>query len=104
MNWLYAGKSGAADEYLVNGKRIHGRSARAMRENKKTRRAGENTLDWLQRCVDPKATKVTGSSKHRYLYPLDKNMRRQVAKLAKPYPKRAVEGLKVSHDATGFEV
>ena len=32
---------------------------------------------------------VKGSSKHRYLMPLDEAMRAQIAPLAKPYPKRA---------------
>jgi hypothetical protein len=35
--------------------------------------------------------KIELPGKHRYLYPLDKRMRRQLTPLAKPYPKRAPE-------------
>jgi hypothetical protein len=31
---------------------------------------------------------INTGSKHKYLYPLDKAMRAQIAPLAKPYPKR----------------
>ena len=36
----------------------------------------------------PGVKKVKGTSKHRYLMPLDAAMREQIAPLAKPYPKR----------------
>lgn len=96
-NWIYCGKSGAADEYIVHGKRYHGRSLRAAR-NSHPRGPGPyaNVLDWARVVMkDPAAQKITGSSKHRYLMPLDKQMRRRVAKLAMPYPQprgRGVEG------------
>jgi hypothetical protein len=41
--------------------------------------------------------------KYRYLYPLDKQIRRKIVKLALPYP-NAVEGLEVSHDNSVVEV
>lgn len=44
----------------------------------------------------PTAQKREAPGKFRYLYPLNKKMQRELAKLSKPYP-NAVEGLKVSH-------
>jgi hypothetical protein len=73
-NWIYAGMTNAADEYIVNGKRMHGRSMRALYGS----HVGKQFIH-----------KVKGSSKHRYLMPLDEEIRKKVKSLAKPYPKRA---------------
>ena len=40
------------------------------------------------RKIDPNAKAVEVLGKHRYLMPLDENMRDKIASLAKPYPKR----------------
>lgn len=89
MNWLYAGMTEPADEYLVNGTRMHGR---ALRSTRSTHRYGaipaKNVLEWTRRVLDPDAKPIAGSRKHRYLYPLDSAMRDAVQHLAKPYPKR----------------
>jgi len=37
----------------------------------------------------PDVQVVKGSSKYRYLMPLDNDMRKQIEPLSKPYPKRA---------------
>ena len=84
-NWLYLGKSAASDEYIVNGKRWHGRAFRASKP-------AHLTTKQAAALMDPNYQIVKGSSKHRYLYPLDKAMRRQIEPLAKPYPKRADGG------------
>jgi hypothetical protein len=88
-NWLYAGTTTAADEYLVNGARMHGR---ALRSTRSTHKFGHlrsaNVLDWAKIVLDPNARRISGSVKHRYLYPLDPEMRAKIAPLAKPYPKR----------------
>ena len=51
---------------------------------------------WLRLNVDPEARSITMPPKHRYLYPLDRAMRRQLAKqkIALPYPR----GLSVDGD------
>jgi hypothetical protein len=41
----------------------------------------------------PDVKKVKGSSKHRYLMPLDKEMSAKIAPLAKPYPKRVKQAM-----------
>ena len=42
---------------------------------------------------------VKGSSKHRYLMPLDDEMRKRILPLAKPYPKRAKQAMASSPEA-----
>lgn len=80
MNWIYTGMTIASDEYIVNGKRWHGRAFRASKPDHLT------TKEYLEKIGNYKIVK--GSSKHRYIYPLDKAMRRQIAHLAQPYPKK----------------
>ena len=87
--WIYTGVSGSADEYIVRGRRMHGRSARSYRKSHP--RGGQSAasfLEWARANVDPNAKVVPGSSKHRYLMPLDRGMRRRIQRLALPNPPR----------------
>ena len=70
-NWIYDGKSSKAVKIFYKGKWSH---------KKTVDDAGINQLG-LKRKVVP--------GKHRYLMPLDKEMRKQILPLSKPYPKRA---------------
>ena len=77
--WTYTGMS-AADWKAVwaNGKEAHSRIAR------------EHVQFGIKKTVDiSDAVRVAVPGKHRYLYPLDAEMRARIAPLAKPYPKRA---------------
>ena len=77
MNWLYVGRSMGSAEFFHEGRWKHNReitsgafgSSRAVSDISKL----------------PKR-KTQG--KHKYLMPLDDEMRAQIAPLAKPYPKR----------------
>lgn len=71
--WLFSGMSAASDEYIYKGKRWQGRSFR-------------NSFKGMEKHPDVKIVK--GSSKHRYLMPLDDEMRQRIEPLRKPYPKR----------------
>jgi hypothetical protein len=86
---MYVGMTEPADEYIVKGIRMHGR---ALRSTRNTHRNGgvsaTNVLDWTRKVIDPRAKIIVGSAKHRYLLPLDAEMRARIAPLAKPYPKR----------------
>jgi len=89
-NWVYAGITEPHDEYLVCGKRMHGRALRQTRSNHKLANVpAKNIEDWARRVLDPNIKKFQGSSKHRYLYPLTPEMRAKIEPLRKPYPKRA---------------
>lgn len=68
-NWIYMGRTTPADEYILNGTRMHGRTYRS-----KGRPAA--------------AKKVKGSSKLRYVYAWDKQLKKQLQERSLPYPAR----------------
>jgi hypothetical protein len=70
-NWVYVGKTKAQSAVVVDGRITHKRSAYSLYGTYK----GLEKSDVLW--------------KHKYLYPLDNAMRRQIEPLRKPYPKRA---------------
>lgn len=74
-NWVYDGLTLSADEYIYNGKRWHGRAFR---------KSHGSHLNY----IDKGLKVVKGAQKHRYLMPLDKEMKDCIMKLSKPYPKR----------------
>lgn len=84
-NWVYVGKTNSADEYLYKGKRWHGRAFR---------KSFGSHLNYMNKGLEI----LQGSQKHRYLMPLDDNMRKQVQQLAKPYPKRMKQAMVDSID------
>jgi hypothetical protein len=87
--WIYAGITDAADEYIVNGVRMHGRALRSTRSTHKRKNLlAANVEEWARIVIDPKIKRVEGSRKHRYLMPLDDEMRAKILPLAQPYPKR----------------
>lgn len=75
-NWVYTGESNSVVEYFIDGRWMHTRNA-------------------YHHPKRPTAQKRESPGKFRYVYPLDRPMRRKVSVLALPYP-NAVEGLKVS--------
>lgn len=86
-NWIYLGRTEPAQEYIVNGERMHGRSLRALRNSSGRDHTGfKNVVEWARRYIDPNARMQFGSSKHRYAYPLDRQMRRRLQRRAMPYP------------------
>lgn len=97
MNWIYTGKSTEAKEYFYQGKWYH------QRMIGKTGFGGDTVLSKLsdEEKKNLIVRKIDG--KYRYLYPLDKQIRRKIVKLALPYP-NAVEGLEVSYDNSVVEV
>ncbi len=88
MNWVYAGRGAESTQYFHKGRWTHSRQ---------TRSGGYGSPRELADYSHLPKRKVLG--KHKYLYPLDAEMRTQIAPLARPYPKRAPEALAV--DAVG---
>jgi len=78
-NWLYSGQSEKGNFFLVHGKLMHPRSVIS--------KGGENSIRGAKK-IDPNATVVVVPGKHRYLMPLDDDMRKKIEPLRKPYPKR----------------
>jgi len=83
-NWVYNGQGDAAKFYMIRGKLTHPRSIGA--------KGFVQNIHGAKR-IDPNATVVNVPGKHRYLMPLDAEMRAQIAPLAKPYPKRAKQAM-----------
>ena len=87
-NWIYAGKSAASGIYkmpngdLIDPRRFNGHGHNSPKE------------------IPREAVKIRTPGKHRYLYPLDDEMRKQIEPLRKPYPKRISGGSNLS-DAPG---
>lgn len=81
-NWLYAGQS-VTHGYRVNGKIEHPKTLHS-RYGK-----GGQSVPWLRSNVDENAERVVAAVKHRYLMPLDAEMRTQIESLRQPYPKKA---------------
>jgi hypothetical protein len=77
-NWLFCGTSEGATQYVLNGRVVHSMQVQTfIRAGKVKSRGGLAT--------------VKAGNKHKYLMPLDDEMRAKIAPLAKPYPKRAKE-------------
>ena len=75
-NWVYCGTSSGSFEWNLNGKRLNKRAYTGHN-------FGNKQLE-----VPARALKIRTPGKHRYLMPLDDEMRRQIEPLRKPYPKR----------------
>jgi hypothetical protein len=71
--WIYAGKTTPSDEYIYKGKRWQGRGFRSSHPGMEHH---------------PSVTIVKGSSKYRYLMPLDKELRERIEVLSIKYPKK----------------
>ena len=56
---------------VLNGKKVH----------------CPQTLEMVRRFFDPNATEFITEGKRKYLMPLDKKMKKQIAPLSQPYPK-----------------
>ncbi len=83
-NCVYNGEGQPATFYMIKGKLTHPRSigAKGLPQNIK----GARQLD-----RNAEAIEVPG--KHRYLMPMDKQMRKRVQSMSKPYPKREKQAM-----------
>ena len=90
-NWIYSGLTNNAPEYFYRGKRSTDRTVSQLCVNNRT-----NKTEMVRRGV---LVELTTSPKHRYLMPMDRDMRKAVSQLSKPYPKRT----KPSSEASGFQ-
>jgi hypothetical protein len=83
-NWMYTGRSSDSAFFKVEGRVIHPRTVGDMLKGK--RRPGESSVDALTRVLGKPVTAVRLPGKHRYVYPLDRRMRRRVEMASQPYP------------------
>lgn len=90
-NWFYVGDTLAADEYIYKGKRWHGRAFRSQFGSHKN-------------FVDKGLEIIKGSTKHRYIFPLDKSLIQMCKAMAKPYPKKQICDVSRTANAAGFQL
>ena len=80
-NWIYDGlkNAGTMGAFIINGKKTHPKSvhSKGIKQN----------INAVKKHLDPNATIFITKGKHRYLMPLDNEMKKQIEVLAKPYPK-----------------
>lgn len=81
-NWIYTGlkNPGTVGAFIVNGRKMHTRSVGG--------KGWKQSLLWLRENVDKNAEEFITKGKHKYLYPMNKKMRRRVQILSIPYPKK----------------
>lgn len=94
--WIYEGTK-KYHAYRVNGKIVHPKTLHSKYGK------GGQSVTWLRKNVDCHAERVIGQGKHKYLMPLDEEMRARIMPLAKPYPKRAKDQAASNPDALGGE-
>ena len=85
-NWIYEGLtnngSTATPRARLHGKDVHFRTIHS--------KGWKSNLEWLKKHIDPNATYVMTKGKHKYLYPLTKELMQVCRPLAKPYPAKPI--------------
>lgn len=104
-NWIYTGteNQGTVSAFIIHGKKTHKKSIYSKEviiDGKKM--PCPQTLEMVRRFLDPNAEVFHTEGKRKYLMPLDKQMRKQIAPLAKPYPKTDANWQKI--DRNTFKV
>ncbi len=78
-NWIYTGAFEGDDGWIINGRVVHNKTVHS--------RGWKQTKAWLEKHVDPNVQR-NATRKHRYLMPLDAEIKERILHLAQPYPKR----------------
>ena len=89
-NWIYTGTNneGAFSAFIIHGKKTHKKSVYSKMvviDGKKVH--CPQTIDAVRKYLDPNAEIFRTKGKRKYLFPLDKAMKKQIEPLRKPYPK-----------------
>jgi len=84
-NWIYVGlmNEGSKSDFIINGKKMHQRTVR--------NRNWKQSLEWIRLYIDPEATQETTKGKHKYLFPMNKKMRKTIKVLEREYPTKHAE-------------
>lgn len=79
--WILTG-SKEYHAYKINGEIVHPRTCYDRYG------VGGQSVEWLRTNVDKSAQRVRNGVKHKYVMPLDDEIRQRIEPLRKPYPKR----------------
>ena len=79
-NWLYVGpiQEGMQSAFIIHGRKMHPRTAGA--------KGWIQSLPWLKEHIDPNASLVRSTGKHKYLWFFDDELRKRFEPLKKKYP------------------
>jgi hypothetical protein len=83
-NWIYSGTSREGRMFRIRGKLVQERAIGPTQHGQPT--GQHQSIGWIRAHMDPNAEEIAIPGKHRYLYPLDRAMRRKITPLARPYP------------------
>lgn len=91
-NWIYTGiteSNSANNPFIINGKIKHKKSLEKFIKKSKLSKSNSelSNLEIIQNYLDKNAYVMPSKGKYKYLYPLTKQMRKQIEPLRKPYPK-----------------
>lgn len=85
-NWIYEGRTVGARYFVIKGVKTHPKSLHSKYHGKYS--DFTQSLEWIRKYVDKNATEYIDNGKHKYLFPLDKKMRKAIMKRSKEYPKK----------------
>ena len=86
-NWIYIGRvtEGQSHSFLIDGKKIHEKSVRDF----VLKRYSDGSIDNIKKAFHTdNVQKFYTQGKEKYLFPLDKQIRKKIEQLRKPYPKK----------------
>jgi hypothetical protein len=95
-NWKYIGTMGKGMRcaFMVRGVRMHPKSVHS--------KGWKQSLTWLRQYIDPNATEVIASGKHKYIYVLDDVLAVRLQCMVKPYPKKICVS-NIDSDVSGYQ-
>lgn len=81
-NWIYTGlvNANSRGAFIIFGKKTHPKSVHS--------KGWKQSLLWLRENIDPNAQEFITRGKHKYIYPMVKEVRKRVQILSVPYPKK----------------
>jgi hypothetical protein len=107
-NWVYIGESTNGIYYqLSNGKITHNRNLQGPKGfggKSKSNIQSQYTKKLNLGLKSGEIKKIITSPKHKYLMPLDEEMRKQIEPLRKPYPKRPTKATSSDQEESGGAV
>ncbi len=92
-NWIYVGLVGeeTAPGFIIKGKYVHARSIHS--------KCFKRSIDVVKKYIDINAEKFITKGKHKYLYPLDKEIKNKIKCLSIPYPSSGDSLCSKTHDS-----
>lgn len=99
-NWIYVGKTAVTFVYVdINGRRWHSRQVTPDGKWKAWMPATKKQFGKFRKCPrESDCVKLRQEGKHKYLMPLNNEMKNKILSLGKQYPKRLSSNVRTSAD------